>query len=233
VQIALWTALPIWAADEAALASSGESMSSASAVADPALEQACPRVTEAMKAVATPLRQRQPGIAHVTRPALQSEFIGMAARDQAARKKWDPADSEPIDVESIDHDNVLLLKHILTQDGFPTARLVGYNGVASVWLVLQHSDSDLGLQRYWLPTITSRARAGELSYQELALFTDRVLLGSGKKQRYGSQTTVENGRFVVLPLERPSKLDQRRKSMHMIPESDYLCVLRFYTLPHP
>jgi hypothetical protein len=157
----------------------------------------------------------------------------MADRDQAARKKWDPADPEPIDVASIDHDNVLLLKHILTQDGFPTARMVGYNGVASVWLVLQHSDSDLGLQLYWLPTITSRARAGELSYQELALFTDRVLLGSGKKQRYGSQTTVENGRFVVLPLENPSRLDQRRKSMHMIPESDYLCVLSFYTLPHP
>jgi hypothetical protein len=57
-QIALWTALPIWAADESSSASSGESMSSTSTVADPGLEQACPRVTEAMKEVATPLRQK-------------------------------------------------------------------------------------------------------------------------------------------------------------------------------
>jgi hypothetical protein len=59
--------------------------------------------------------------------------------------------------------------------------------------------------------------------------TDRALVSSGKPQRYGSQTFFKDGELVLRPTENPEKLDERRKSLGMIPEVDYLCLLRFST----
>jgi hypothetical protein len=63
--------------------------------------------------------------------------------------------------------------------------------------------------------------------------TDRILVSSGKPQRYGSQTLFKGGELVVQPTEDPEHLDDRRKSLGLIPEADYLCLLRFYTPSQP
>jgi hypothetical protein len=99
----------------------------------------------------------------------------MVARDQAARRNWDPSEPEPPDVVSVDQDNLIALKHILIQHEFPTAKMVGYNGVSSAWLLLQHLDRDQELQRVWLPAITSRARTGELSYEVRSFYGSRPI----------------------------------------------------------
>jgi hypothetical protein len=195
---------------------------------EPDLNHECPHAAEEIKGAAARRRMRQPDITRVTRPALQKELVMMAESDQAARQRWDPSTPWPPDLAAVDLHNLTRLKQILHQDGFPSAKMVGYNGVVAAFVVLQHA-SDPTLQRRWLPQITAAARSGVLSPDDLALFTDRLLVASGKPQRYGSQFTMENGELVAQPTEDPANLDRRRKSLGMIPEVDYLCVLRFYT----
>ena len=64
---------------------------------------------------------------------------------------------------------------------------------------------------------------GELDGQEFALLYDRLALGLGGLQRYGSQLgrTPEAGLFVS-PLEDPDNVDARRAELGMIPLVQYL-----------
>jgi hypothetical protein len=73
------------------------------------------------------------------------------------------------------------------QDGFPTAEMVGCDGVSAAWPILQHAITDPEFQASWLPTIDRMAQHGELGAQDYALLADRVLLAKGKKQRFGTQ----------------------------------------------
>jgi len=225
LHVALLFALPISAADQ--LDSTNSQAEQNAPAAQPDLEQACPHITEKLRAAEDARRQRQPNIEKVTRPALQRELVLMADADQDVRLRWNPADPMPQEVAAVDMHNLVRLKQILHQDGFPTAAMVGYNGVAAAWLLLQHVPDATNLRPRWLPVVAARARSGELSESDLALLTDRALVSSGKPQRYGSQAYFKDGELVVRPIENPETLDQRRKSLGMIPEADYLCLLRF------
>ena len=62
------------------------------------------------------------------------------------------------------------------------------------------------------------------SGSSLALLEDRVALGEGRKQTYGSQIGFDesSGKYYVLPLEDPDKVDQRRASVGLGPLADYV-----------
>jgi hypothetical protein len=194
------------------------------AVAQSTLEASCPSAIQQMQAAMTARKARQPDIAHVTRPALQRELVLMADNDQAARRDWEPSSPTPESVAAIDAHNLRRLEEILHQDGFPTAAMVGYNGVAAAWLLLQHTPFDSKLRDRWLPVLTARVKSGELSEEELSLTIDRALIASGRPQRYGTQVSYKDGVFALLPTEDPGHLDRRRRSLGLIPEADYLCV---------
>jgi hypothetical protein len=110
--------------------------------------------------------------------------------------------------------------------------MVGYNGVSSAWLLMQHADTDPAFQARWLPVIAKRARSGDLSMQQYAFLTDRVLWHQGKKQLFGTQITSDNGQFTPEPLADEAHLDQRRKSIGLMPIADYLCLIRVM-VPQP
>jgi hypothetical protein len=204
-----------------------------SAQAQPTPEQACPGTLEQAQAAARKLLLRQPPIAQVTRPALQRELLLMEENDQSARRDWNAAEPAPETLAAIDAHDLRRLGEILRQDGFPTAAMVGYNGEAAAWLLLQHVPDESHLRDRWLPVLIRRARSGELSPDSLALTIDRALIASGKPQRYGTQGTFKDGELVIQPSEDPAHLDRRRASLGMVPEADYLCLLRFYTLHTP
>lgn len=89
---------------------------------------------------------------------------------------------------------------------------------------VQHSD-DLGLMSAALPKIKADAfasRDNEL-LDIYGLLTDRVQLLLGEKQLFGSQLGEEkDGRPVVLALEDPCHVDQRRASLGDPPLAEYL-----------
>lgn len=59
---------------------------------------------------------------------------------------------------------------------------------------------------------------------QLALLEDRVALGQGKKQMYGSQIHRNNqtGKYFVAPIEDESNVNKRRASVGLEPLEEYV-----------
>ena len=65
-------------------------------------------------------------------------------------------------------------------------------------------------------------RVIQLRPGSLALLEDRILMRTGKKQKYGSQVTCPNGVCDVYPIEDPDNVNKRRASVGLEPIEDYL-----------
>lgn len=178
------------------------------------------------------LRRGSP-IDQVTRPALRRELLLRGQLDQEAREFLTGSSAMPSQTDpriarmlEIDAENLRRLQHIVRQDGFPTARMVGYDGVAAAWLILQHATSDPAFQASLLPAIERRVRRGELGAQSYAMLADRVLLAEGKKQRFGTQFIGFGPEMQIQPLQDPEQVDHRRAQLGLMPLADYKCILR-------
>jgi hypothetical protein len=117
--------------------------------------------------------------------------------------------------------NLIIVENILQTRGWLGPELVGYSGSSTLFLVIQHSDQ-LTQEKY-LPMMREASKKGDASRSNLALLEDRVLLGQGKRQIYGSQigTDPETRVNFVLPIEDPENVDERRQLMDLGPLSDY------------
>lgn len=150
--------------------------------------------------------------------------------DQAARKKLvaDP-ESKTLggSVDAIDAANLTWLRQLISEKGFPTAAEVGNEGVHLAWILLQHADEDPKLQSGLLPVLEQRFAAGELPANDLARFTDRVLVARGKPQRYGTQFDWFSAEEFKLPEpSRLAKIDTERSHLGLMPLADYVCTIR-------
>lgn len=66
------------------------------------------------------------------------------------------------------------------------------------------------------------APEGEVDSEHVAYLTDRVLVGEGKPQRYGTQLENKDGNLTPYPLEDPETVDERRRAVGMSPLAEYL-----------
>lgn len=170
-------------------------------------------------------------------PELRQALLEMYEADQTVRmemieKGWDNVDS--LDVarqDSVDEANRVRLKEVIRRHGWPTSGMVGRDGVEAAFFIVQHADRDPGFQREMLPLVERSHESGDLSGQEVALVTDRVLVNAGEPQRYGTQAEIVEGEVVVKPIENPEEVDELRAEMGMPPLEVYLKGLReFYGL---
>src|SRR5688572_10402283 len=118
---------------------------------------------------------------------LASVLYRLAERDQQARHS-SMANADPTmlrgTVQRIDKENTEELRAIVKRFGWPGRSLVGQRGANAAWMVVQHADHDRAFQKHCLKLIEA-APDGEVSKEDVAFLTDRVLLSDGKKQRYG------------------------------------------------
>ncbi len=65
---------------------------------------------------------------------------------------------------------------------------------------------------------------GKASPSDLALLEDRVALGQGKRQKFGSQISKDprSDKNVVMPLDDPDNGDLRRRQVGLQPLSEYV-----------
>lgn len=165
----------------------------------------------------------------ISDPELLKELKARVESDQAARRQLvaDPK-RETFDrsVHAIDAANLTWLRQLISEKGFPTAAQVGNEGVHLAWILLQHADQDPKLQGALLPVLEKRFAAGELPRNDLARFTDRVLLVSGKPQRYGTQFDWFSGEFKLPEASRLTEIDSERSRLGLMPLVDYICVIR-------
>lgn len=110
----------------------------------------------------------------------------------------------------VDSLNLTKIKRIITQYGYPGKSLVGSQSFTA-WLVIQHAD--LETQEEYLPILEDAANKGELPKSNFALLVDRVKMGRGEKQVYGSQIQMKDGKYVIYPIEDEPNVNRRRAEM--------------------
>lgn len=118
--------------------------------------------------------------------------------------------------------NLLKVQKLLDQYGWLGFDQVGRMGALTIFLVIQHSP--LPVQQKYLPMMREAVKSKQAIAGNLALLEDRVALGEGRKQTYGSQihTDKATGKPYLAPLEDPDHVDERRKAMGLGPLASYL-----------
>ena len=69
------------------------------------------------------------------------------------------------------------------------------------WLLVQHADRDRPFQKQCLELLREAVAKKEASGKDLADLTDRVLVGEGKNQIYGTQFITKDGKTTAQPME--------------------------------
>jgi hypothetical protein len=118
--------------------------------------------------------------------------------------------------------NVIKIKEIINTFGWLGADSIGKRGNSTLFLVIQHADQVT--QEKYLPILREAVSHGKAKASNLALMEDRVLLGQGKKQIYGTQIGMDNQTqlYYVSPLEDPDNVDKRRAKVGLEPMADYV-----------
>ena len=118
--------------------------------------------------------------------------------------------------------NLIKVKSLLDKYGWLGADVAGNQGNSTLFLVIQHSDQ--GTQEKYLPMMREAVKNGKATGSSLALLEDRVALGQGKKQIYGSQIGRDNETklYFVSPLEDPDNVDKRRAEVGLQPLAEYV-----------
>lgn len=118
--------------------------------------------------------------------------------------------------------NLVKVKAILKQYGWPGPDQVGHEANSALFLVIQHAD--IATQEEYLPLMRKAVAEGKALPMHLALLEDRVALRQGKRQIYGSQIgqDEQTGESYVLPLADPDRVDERRRSVGLPPLAEYV-----------
>src|SRR5437660_4879117 len=124
-------------------------------------------------------------------PAVRKELLERLERDQAIRNEMIQKGVTNIDpsvagrMTEIDSANTARMKEIVNQYGWPGPELVGVDGSEAAFLLVQHAEH--AFQKEMLPPVEAAYRQKKLQGQDYALLLDRVLIGEGKPQVYGTQ----------------------------------------------
>jgi hypothetical protein len=178
-------------------------------------------------------RRTRPVPATVARPALRQNLLLMAKHDQEARAfmrstggRIDPATPETMRLQEVDSANLKRLKHIVAQDGFPTAEMVGLDGVDAAWLLAIHASEDPDFQEEVLKLTVGHVDRGEVGSDQVAMLTDDLLHGRGKKQRYGTNYELRDGKWYPQPTQDEATVDARRREVGLLSLANETCLVR-------
>lgn len=125
-------------------------------------------------------------------------------------------------IRQTDQSNLRVVEEILDKHGWLSSDQVGRRANSTLFLVIQHADQRT--QEKYLPLMREAVNQGNAQGQSLALLEDRVALGKGELQIYGSQigTDQKTGNMYVLPLVNPETVNERRAEVGLGPIEDYI-----------
>jgi len=182
---------------------------------------------------------QEAGNSSVKEPALRQELLKRVEQDQSIRNELiskgvkHPDKAILARMQAIDTSNTERVRAIVRQYGWPTPELVGRDGAEAALLIVQHAD--LPFQKEMLPLVEKAYRRGEVLGQSYALLLDRVLVGEGKPQVYGTQAKrfeEWKGQEPALePIEDEANVDKRRAEVGLSPLSEYREMLRRMYFP--
>ncbi|GGU49622.1 hypothetical protein GCM10010211_12260 [Streptomyces albospinus] len=156
--------------------------------------------------------------------ALATELVDMAAEDNRTAHRANSEDfADQLAWRRLTARHGDRLDEIMDRYGWPTAELVGAEAARSAWLLAQHADRRLEVQRRALRLMERAVAAGTAGPRELAFLRDRTLVNEGRRQVYGTQIAgVRDGAPVPWPCEDPERMDERRAEVGIPPFAEYV-----------
>jgi hypothetical protein len=154
--------------------------------------------------------------AELAQPAMREELLAMRERDQAVRQATTQEAMQQWD--AIDAANLLRIKAIVAQYGWPTVTMVGKDGAQAAWLLAQHADRDAPFQNQVLAMMEPLVAQGEASGVHYAYLYDRTHY----PQRYGTQGTCVNAQaWEPFEIEDLASVNARRRALGLMSMAEY------------
>lgn len=128
------------------------------------------------------------------------------------------------DIEAADKENLIAIRVIFEEHGFPSKSLVGEEASHRFWMLVQHADQDVDFQAEVAADLAVKYKEGEADVKDYAFLLDRVRINRAQKQVYGTQVELkaDGSAFIPKPLEDPEAVEQRRAQVGLEPLSKYL-----------
>ena len=114
--------------------------------------------------------------------------------------------------------NAQRLRRVIESVGWPGTDLVGPDGAAAAWLILQHAIAEPDLFRSASPLLETAAQEGRADPAHAAMLEDRIRFFEGRPQRYGTQLDWDaEGNLSPGEVEDPHRLAERRLAVGLPP----------------
>ncbi|MCK5285727.1 MAG: hypothetical protein KAJ58_00675 [Candidatus Pacebacteria bacterium] len=105
------------------------------------------------------------------------------------------------------------VKKVLNKHKWPTISSIGEKTSHNFWLLVQHMDKDIVLQKKALRFLEEAVDKNEANPKDHAYLKDRILVAENKKQLYGTQWKIENGELFMFSVKDIKNLEKRRKGV--------------------
>ncbi|MCF6225386.1 MAG: hypothetical protein L3J22_03650 [Xanthomonadales bacterium] len=148
--------------------------------------------------------------------SIDRELIEMAKNDQDARKNHNLTD-----MLRVDKLNLIRLKEIIKQYGWPDSKRFSKDASAGAWLILQHASHDGVFQKEGLE-LMKQIKGGGVHPVHIAYLEDRVSLFENEVQIYGTQGYCVGSKFVLSPVKNEKDINLRRENAKLPPIEAYI-----------
>jgi hypothetical protein len=144
----------------------------------------------------------------------------MGKQDATATQDWCDGKKSFEEINILRQANASRLEAIIDTIGWPTVSKVGRDASKMAWYVAQHSDHDVAFQARCLQ-LMKQADEGDVEKRNVAFLEDRVRLGQGRKQLYGTQYICQDENTVEpRPMEDVPDRDALRAGMGLCPHAE-------------
>ncbi len=116
--------------------------------------------------------------------------------------------------------NLVQLTRIIQNHGWVGTDIVSEPSAYTLFLVMLHNN--LATQEKYLPLAFEAVKNGKASPKGLAFLIDRIHVGKGIPQIYGTQIKVLNGQKVPYPVLDQVRINERRAEMNLGTWEEYL-----------
>ncbi len=114
------------------------------------------------------------------------------------------------------------MKEIVKKHGWPTKKMVGFDGTRAAWLLVQHADQEVHFQHKCLILMEAHKDDGQVTKSDLAYLTDRVSVNESKPQVYGTQGHIVEGVWQPRAMIDKENVEKRRSAMGLMTLKKYI-----------
>jgi hypothetical protein len=115
-------------------------------------------------------------------------------------------------IEAADIENQKALLAMVPPEGWFLKSRYGDKAANAAFHIVQHSEAELW--KRFVPVLEPLVVTGEVEGQSFGLMYDRLAINEGRPQRYGSQMTCKDGKWIPDTLEDPARVNEWRTAMN-------------------